>query len=160
MYTAEQKARLDAAAKRNELAKQKWQHYNAFWTEHFINLKCYSDTKYDISNAVTWFTPTDASCTAKAECTTSEKNNCKSKIKLVRDNIGNIRAAHAELLAAQLNYNTVQAEVTKEVQNDPDFILQQQQQAGFNQNVKIGLFIAGAVVVIIAFAWAYKKFVK
>lgn len=160
-YSSTQQAKLDVAQKRNDAAKTNWEGAKKFWQQHFIDLKCYSDTKWDAVAAATWFTPNDSSCTVKGSCTSSDKATCKSEIALVRDNIASLRTTYTELGAAQANYDKVFAEVTAEAQNDPAFITAQNQIAASAQANKLKWVFGIVVVVVISFGiYAYFKWFR
>lgn len=151
-FTPEQQARINAAQKRKDDSISVWKDWNNFWTVHFLNLSCYKDTKHSIENAVSWFTPTDASCTAQGSCKNDGKNFCKSEIGYVRNNIGNIKAAYAELQAAQANYDQVFREVSAEVLADPDTIKDLKEIEVSAQATRLRWIFAIIVVIILAAA--------
>lgn len=161
-YTAEQEARISAANSRNDLAKQEWAKAVAFWNQHFVNLKCYFDTKYPAEAGATWFTPNDSSCNQGREgCKNSDKDFCKVEIALIRSNIGSIRNAYIEKNAAQTNYDRVVAEIDAEIASDPEIILEKEKiNAEASQTGKRYIFY-GIVVVVIAFlVFAYFKWFR
>lgn len=160
-FNSTQQAKLDAAQARNDAAKKGWQGATDFWNLHFSGLKCYTDTKYDVVAGATWFTPNDSSCSQGKDCTHQDKVNCKAEIKLVRDNLGNIRAAYAEFLAAQANYDKVFAEVTAEAANDPQLQLEQAEIAANASATRFKWIFWIAVVVIVGIAaFVYFKWIR
>lgn len=161
-FTSAQQAKIDAAQQRNDKAKAAWQDWIQFWNTHFVNLSCYKDTKWDIYQAVSWFTPNDSSCTKEGSCSSDGKQLCKSEIAYVIQNIGNIRSAHTELLAAQANYNTVITQVDQEVNADPETKLNLAKAAAEAKAIRLKWVFAIVVVIIIAaaaFVW-FKWFRK
>lgn len=149
-YTAAQQAKIDAAQNRLNTAKDNWKGANDFWQQHFIDLKCYDDTKHDIMQAVSWFTPTDVSCTEKGSCTHSDKKHCQDEIALVRSKIGFIRSTYAELNSAQQNYDTVLNEVAQEIKNDPAIIhAKDQLEADTATNNRKWTFLGLIILVVI-----------
>lgn len=161
-YTQEQQARINAANSRNDLAKQEWAKAVAFWNQHFVNIKCYTDVKYPAEAGATWFTPTDSKCSQGGNgCTTDDKRFCKAEIALIRSNIGSIRNAYTELNAAQVNYDRVVAEIDEEIASDPTIIIEKEKiNAAASQTGKRYIFY-GIVVVVIAFlVFAYFKWFR
>lgn len=163
-FTAAQQAKIDAAVKRNDIAKENWKNAVDWWNTHFVNLACYKDTKYDALAAATWFTPNDSSCTGFGggmNCTNSQKQTCKSEIALVISKIGNIRADYTEYIAAQANYDKVFGEVSAEVKADPTLIAQLAGiSAGALANKQKWIF-AGIVIVVVGFLiFAYFKWFR
>lgn len=122
--TPAQEAKKAAANTRNENAKLAWQGWVNYWSKHFLNIPCYSDTnsKYAIENVISWgFMPTDDSCSSGGTCGSDGKKFCKDEIADVRENIGNIKSAYTELGLAHANYDQVLKDIDKEIITDPDF---------------------------------------
>lgn len=160
-YTSAQQSKLDAAQKRNDAAKNAWATQVEFWNKNFVSIPCYTDTKYDAVAAATWFTPNDSSCSQGKGCTHKQKVDCKDAINTVLNNIKYIRSAYTELGNAQKNYDTVFAEVTAEVQNDPDFISHQNEIiANAAANKLKWIFWISVVVVVAIAAFVYFKWFK
>lgn len=156
-YTVSQQARLDAAKNRLDAAIKQWDGAQNLWNTLFVGEPCYTDTKYDAIAAATWFTPNDSSCSTKGDCKTADKNRCKNNIAQVRNRIPEIKSAYTEYLAAKTNYDTVVAQVNKEVQNDPGFILEQQQ---IKANMKTIIFIGVAVIIVAGLVFIYFKWIR
>lgn len=161
-FTSQQQLKLDAAQKRNDAAKDAWKSATEFWNFNFIGLKCYTDVKYDVVAAATWFTPTDQSCSTKgSECKTSDKQDCKNAIQFIRDNMDMIRNAYAEFIAAQANYDKVFNEVTAEAAADPQLQLEQAEiVANAAANRLKWIFGISVVVVIGIAAFVWFKWIK
>jgi hypothetical protein len=102
-----------------------------------------------------------ADCTAPQtfdNCVTDccSKETCQAKVLAYNDAIDALATSTNNVAAAKQKLTTAQAALDSFLKTDPDAL----NQANTNQLLKIGLYITGAVAVIVAFFWAWKKFIR
>ncbi len=127
-FSTSQKARLAAAQKTLDTAKAVYNGHVSGYNNYGAGITpCFHKKAkwYDASQAATWFNPSRKDCVGSSPiktqgCSNSDKNQCQAFVDtLNKTKIPALRAAKAVLNTQQANYNKVLAEVTAEVNADP-----------------------------------------
>lgn len=164
--------KLEAAQKQLDAAKANYQGYVTSYNSYASGITpCFNKNKpwYDFSQATSWWQPDRKDCVGvniikPQGCNNADKNNCEALVDTLNSvTIPALRAAYAQQVAAQANYDKVFDEVTAEAAADPNFILEQLNvEANAKANALkqwfwIILLLLAAAATFIYFRWFRKK---